>query len=1218
METSNIKNYAPKARVAFMDAVAKRLNTFGISANKQGELQVVDALVQGSVLQIGDNNFDSKLAPARQRLVEKSEQIGYEQFVEQVAYTWFNRLCAIRYMEIHDYLGHGFRVLSHPNGDKRFEILDHAQDAAEDLGLDRDHIIDLMLAGDKNEELYRELLLGQCHKLHEAMPFLFESLNDETELLLPDNLTRTDSILRGLVDSIPEEDWQQVEVIGWLYQFYISDKKDEVIGKVVKTEDIPAATQLFTPNWIVKYMVQNSLGAQWLATYPDSPLKAQMEYYIEPAEQTDAVNAQLKAITPTELNPEEITLIDPASGSGHILVEAYDLFKAIYLERGYRQRDIAKLILENNLFGLDIDQRAAQLTGFALMMKGREDDRRLFGRGIKLNIMAMHNSSGLEPSILVQGINLASYQLNADDLTEFINLFEHAHDFGSLIQIPPHLGDKLPALNILVQSETHSPDLFVSEALQQLTPLVAQANILAAQYDAVVANPPYMGGKYLNTALKKFLKDNYQGYEKDVFSAFIDRDLSFSKPHGRLGFMSPFVWMFISSHEHLRTRLIDLETITSLVQLEYSGFDGATVPICTFTLQKGHITGQKGCFIRLSDFRGSENQGPKTLEAIKNRDCGWFFEAPQDGFKKIPGSPVAYWMRENSLNAFKSSDKLDDLSPCRAGMQTGENEKFVRLWTEVDLLASGLSGLTKLEAAESGLKWFPYNSGGGFRKWYGNNEKVVDWLFDGRNIKNDKLEKLKHGLCLPSNSKPKNEQFYFQPCITWTAISSSFFGVRQCGSGHLFDIAGASTFPTSKYYNAVTSFLLSKVASYLLTSLNPTLNVQPGNVGSLPFLEAEIFSQIEAIDDGLETSVSLARLDWDAYERSWDFQTLPLLTISTDPTPTLESSYTAWITQNRDTIVEMQRLEEENNRLFIDAYGLQDELTPEVPIEQITLTVNPAYRYGIKGTEQERSDRFRSDTMTELVSYTIGCIMGRYSLDQEGLVYAHAGNEGFDASQYKTFPADSDGIVPILDDEWFKDDACNRVIEFVKTVWGEENLTENLQFIADSLSLDAITARKSETSVETIRRYLSTKFYKDHMQTYKNRPIYWLFSSGKEKAFECLVYLHRYNEGTLSRMRTEYVTPLLGKYEAYAQQLDKQKEMAESTQDKKRFEKELKSINKKHSELREFDDKLKHYADMRISIDLDDGVKANYGKFGDLLSDVKKITGKKPEMINAN
>ena len=1203
METSNIKSYAPKARLEFMDAVAKRLNTFGISANKKGELQVIDALVQGSVLQIGDNNFDSKLAPARQRLVERSEHLGYAQLVEQVAYTWFNRLSAIRYMEIHGYLGHGFRVLSHPSGEKQFEIIDHAQDAAEELGLDRNHIIDLKLAGNKNEELYRELLLGQCHKLHEAMPFLFEALNDETELLLPDNLTRTDSILRGLVDSIPEEDWQQVEVIGWLYQFYISDKKDEVIGKVVKSEDIPAATQLFTPNWIVKYMVQNSLGVQWLATYPESPLREQMEYYIEPAEQTEDVNAQLKAITPENLNPEELTLIDPASGSGHILVEAYDLFKAIYLERGYRQRDIAQLILEKNLFGLDIDQRAAQLTGFALMMKGREDDRRLFERGVKLNVMAMVDSASLDVDTLVHGTELSQYDLTAEDLTALKDLFEHATTFGSLIQVSKTLAQKLPALKQL--SEINSQDMFVKEVLEHLVPLVQQAEILVAQYDAVVANPPYMGSKYQIAEVKKYLKDNFNGYEKDLFSAYIIRNLNFAKDHGKLGFMTPFVWMFISSYEHLRTKLIDDEIISTLIQLEYSGFDGATVPICTFTLTKGCIPEYIGSYIKLSDFRGAVNQAPRTLEAINNPNCGWFYKAKADDFKKIPGSTIAYWLSNRVREAYAVSTPLREIAHPRQGNTTTDNERFVRFWWELSSGNIGFNSTSVTDFVSNGFKWAPYNKGGGNRKWYGLNLAVVNWQNNGAEIR-----AIKHSVIA-------NPHMYFNPGITWSTVSITLEpGFRRYYNGFVFDNKGACIKVLEEIEaQFLIAILNSKLLQSLVAELSPTISLQPGDIAKMPIIAANDELRVSVVENS-KKAITIAKKDWDSFEYSWDFETNNLISLS--DSFSLSDAYDAHVMNSYNVISELKLIQELNNNLLLAAYGLADELTPEVPIEQITLTVNPAYRYGIKGTERERNARFRADTMTELVSYTIGCMMGRYSLDQEGLAYAHAGNEGFDTSLYKTFPADSDGIVTIMDDEWFKGDACNRVVEFVKTVWGEDNLTENLQFIAESLCLDAITPRKSETAVETIRRYLSTKFYKDHMQTYKKRPIYWLFSSGKEKAFECLVYLHRYNESTLSRMRTEYVTPLLGKYQAYAEQLDKQLEMAESTQDKKRLEKELKSMDKKQSELREFDDKLKHYADMRISIDLDDGVKENYGKFGDLLADVKNITGKKPEIINAS
>ncbi|MEZ0186782.1 MAG: BREX-1 system adenine-specific DNA-methyltransferase PglX [Candidatus Reddybacter sp.] len=1198
MNTSNLKRYAPAARTAFIEAVTQRANFFGITKDS-----IAEAIVTGGVMTINGKPFESSLRQSRDRLVQRVQTVGFEHLMEQMAYTWFNRLCAIRYMELHDYLGHSLRVLSHPTNSTGFEILELAQDVAEDLGLDRSQIIELKLAGNQDEALYRQLLVAQCHQLHKAMPFLFESIDDETELLLPANLIRTDSMICALVDEIPEEEWQQVEIIGWLYQFYIAEKKDEVIGKVVKSEDIPAATQLFTPNWIVKYMVQNSLGAQWLATYPDSTLKAQMDYYIEPAEQTDEVNAQLKAITPETLNPEELTLIDPASGSGHILVEAYDLFKAIYLERGYRQRDIAQLILEKNLFGLDIDERAAQLTGFALMMKGRADDRRLFERGVKLNVMALQDSAGFDADGLAEGVKLSDYELKPGDLAELKDLFEHATTFGSLIQVPEGLAEKLLVLKQL--SEAASQDLFVEDALKHLAPLVEQAELLAAQYDAVVANPPYIGSKYHVPVLKKFLKDYYCGYEKDVFSAFIDRNLTLSKPHGRLGLMSPFVWMFISSYEYLRTRLIATETITSLIQLEYSGFDGATVPICTFTLQKGHLNGEKGCFIRLSEFRGSENQAPKTVEAIKDRQCGWFFETAQDDFKKIPGSPVAYWVSGRYFNAFGNSYLLGEKYDVKRGMTTSNNDKFLRFWAEVDVNKSYFTAINQEQALQSKAKWFPYSKGGGYRKWYGYQEYLVNWGGSGKDI-------IDYALTINTSYTRTivNISYYFKPSVGFPYITSGEFSMRWIPEGFIYDSGGPGVFAEVKDREFLISCLNSKPATRFLKLLNPTINLQIADVIRLPMLTEKPRVNV----DQTRSSISIAKNDWDTYERSWNFQSLPILTALTDPTATLESSYTAWNTQNKATIAEMKRLEEENNRLFIDAYGLADELTPDVPIEQITLTVNPSYRYGGKLSETELWTRFREDSMEELVSYAIGCMMGRYSLDEPGLIYAHSGNEGFDAlledGRYATFPADDDGIIPLTDIEWFSDDAAHRLVEFISVAWDKADLEENLTFLASNLS-----PKRNETSQQTIRRYLCDKFYKNHLQAYKKRPIYWLFSSGKQKAFQCLVYLHRYNEGTLARMRTEYVTPLTGKLDGYAEQLQNQIDTATSTAESNRFTKELAALEKKRVELREFDAKLKHYADRRIRLDLDDGVKVNYGEFGDLLAEVKTITGKAPEKI---
>ena len=1222
MNTNNIKKYAPKARREFMDAVAKRLNTFGITANKKGELQIAEANLQGSVLQIAGNSFDGKLAEPRKRIVARSQKLGYAQLIEQVAYTWFNRLCAIRYMEIHDYLGHGFRVLSHPDNPKGFEIIDHAQDAADELGLDRARIIELKLAGNKDEELYRELLLGQCHKLHEAMPFLFDALDDETELLLPDNLTRTDSILRGLVDGIPEADWQQVEVIGWLYQFYISEKKDQVMGKVVKTEDIPAATQLFTPNWIVKYLVQNSVGRQWLQTYPDSAIKTQMEYYIEPAEQSDEVNQQLKAITPESIEPETIKVLDPACGSGHILIEAYNVLKAIYEERGFRSRDIPKMILENNLYGLDIDDRAAQLSGFALMMMARDDDKRIFTRNVRLNVLSLQESNHIDLPTLWKALNLSgSWQsgtsqglfsddeqdlssFNADNryqlLKRTLARFTQAKTFGSLIDVPSDENEQLKELLSTLVELQESGDSMQKPAAKQLIEFVHQALVLSIRYDAVIANPPYMGSKYQTAEVKMFLKDNFKGYEKDLFSAYIVRNLQLAKDHGQLGFMTPFVWMFISSYEQLRSKLIDDEVISTLIQLEYSGFDGATVPICTFTLTKGHVPDYTGSYIRLSDFRGAANQGPKTLEAIANPECGWFYEAKPDDFKKIPGSPIAYWVSENFRYCFENGQPFSSEAAIKQGMATSDNNRFLRYWYEVDYGNIAFDCNSISESEERIEKWYPYKKGGDYRKWFGNDDYVVNWYKNGKELK-EFQSTLNQGW----NVRLKSRDYYFRPSINWSFISSAYFGVRQSGSGYIFDVGGSSAFPENKPIEYFTGYLCSKVAFGFLRAMNPTLNFQVENVAALPVFEKHYTDYGNAVSETVSELISIHKEDWDTQETSWGFQSHLLARSENNH---LETSLLNAETKFKEITDRVMNLEYENNKVFVEGYGLINEINPRVGYNEVTL---------INKIESPNESRIKGSLLTSLISYSIGCMLGRYSLDRDGLVYANSGNVGFSElvseEAYKTFPVDDDGIIPLTDQEWFKDDATNRFREFVQVVWGDDHLQENLDFVAESLCLNAIKPKKSESALETIRRYLSTQFYKDHLKTYKKRPIYWLFSSGKQKAFECLVYLHRYNEGTLSRMRTEYITPLLGKYDAYAEQLEKQIETADSTSEANRFKKELDALIKKQVELREFDDKLKHYADMRISLDLDDGVKVNYGKFGDLLADVKSITGSAPE-----
>lgn len=1200
MNTNNIKKYAPKARREFMDAVAKRLNTFGITANKKGELQIAEANLQGSVLQIAGNSFDGKLAEPRKRIVARSQKLGYAQLIEQVAYTWFNRLCAIRYMEIHDYLGHGFRVLSHPDNPKGFEIIDHAQDAADELGLDRARIVELKLAGNKDEELYRELLLGQCHKLHEAMPFLFDALDDETELLLPDNLTRTDSILRGLVDGIPEEDWQQVEVIGWLYQFYISEKKDQVMGKVVKSEDIPAATQLFTPNWIVKYLVQNSVGRQWLQTYPDSAIKTQMEYYIEPAEQSDEVNQQLKAITPESIEPETIKVLDPACGSGHILIEAYNVLKAIYEERGFRSRDIPKMILENNLYGLDIDDRAAQLSGFALMMMARDDDKRIFTRNVRLNVLSLQESNHLDLPTLWKALNLSgSWQsgtsqglfsdddqdlssFNADNryqlLKRTLARFTQAKTFGSLIDVPSDEHEQLKELlNTLVELQ-ESGDSMQKPAAKQLIEIVHQALVLSIRYEAVIANPPYMGGKGMNADLKDFARKYYPNSKSDLFAIFMERAFNLLSKYGLNAQINMQSWMFLSSFETMRETMFDSKTIFDLCHLgarAFSQISGEVVQTCAWVIGNYSIPVYKGDYFRLNF--GSEEV---KKEKLINRECH-YSHLSQSDFSIIKGSPVTYWVPKNILNLFKDKS-ISDVFEVREGLGTRNDDRFLRRFWEVDY--------DKISRRENKGKWVKTDKAGTSRRWYGNADFVMNWENDGYEIKNYRNAdgSLK--------SRPQNTQFFFKEAVSWNKVGTATPSFRFRDEEYAFNDAAPSLFGNTQDLLSAQSMLQSSLFEYLLELQGDTINLTTGVIKSLP---AILMPEAASIT---QQAINIAKADWDSLEVSWDFEASPLITYRDE---LLEANYRKWFEKSKQTTESMLSLEKENDRLYENI--VEGKVTNRTrDFQDITLFSSDSIL---------NAEKFRSNTFADLVSYYIGCVMGRYSLVKKGIISASSvPYVKISPEDYGAIAVDEDGIVPITDQDWFKDDATNRFREFVQVVWGDDHLQENLDFVAESLCLNAIKPKKSESALETIRRYLSTQFYKDHLKTYKKRPIYWLFSSGKQKAFECLVYLHRYNEGTLSRMRTEYVTPLLGKYDAYAEQLEKQIETADSTSEANRFKKELDALIKKQVELREFDDKLKHYADMRISLDLDDGVKVNYGKFGDLLADVKAITGSAPEV----
>ncbi len=1205
MNRTKLKNYSPQARRDFIQAMTDRAAFFGLTAKK-----IEPVVERGDLAVIAARAFPKSIAQKRKQLEDRIKRHGFEQTMEALAYTWFNRLVAIRFMELHGYLDHGYRVLSHPEGKPTPEILEHAEHV-ELPGLKPETAIDLKMAGNKEAELYRLLLTAQCNALHDAMPFLFEKIDDETELLLPDNLLHSDSLIRKLVNEIDEEDWQEVEIIGWLYQFYISEKKAEVIGKVVASEDIPAATQLFTPNWIVKYLVQNTLGRQWLATYPQSSLRQQMEYYIEPAEQTPEVQEQLKAITPTSLNPEELTLLDPACGSGHILVEAYDMFKAIYQERGYRAKDIPALILEKNLFGLETDDRAEQLAAFSLLMKARADDRRILESEAKPHVLAFENSQGMNAADITHALNspinkeelppseylfeeienedtpLFSRKTQGEkehvsqgDIVSLLALFENAKTFGSLIEVPPKLAAKVPEIERRLKDVLKHGDLTHAPA-HVLKPLLQQARFLARQYDAVAANPPYLSDAYQTDAIKTFLGEKYCNSDKDVFAAFIVRGHRFLRTDGRIGVVCPFVWMFLASFELLRLFVIRSTIIESLIQLETNAFEPAMVTVCAFVCHSRHTSCFQGAFIRLSDFKGAVNQPLRTLEAIRNRSCGWFYNASSDSFEAIPGSPISYWLSWEAASLFEANKSIGDVAVSRKGMATGDNDRFVRFWYEVPFPRIGF-GLERSEALRSGLQWFPYANGGPFRKWCGNLCEVVNWHEDGRLLRTERHSSGRiHAVNL-------NLDFVFREGITWTSISSAFFCVRHLPKGCLFSSASNSLFAADKHILPLMSFLNSPVAAFLTKAINPTLNANPGDTAKLPvLLDDEI---IDVATQLARDAMRISKEDWDSHENSWDFSRNPI--VGSRSEGSVKCAYLTWASYCNEHLQQLTSIEKQNRELWKSAYKLDDKTLPPVPEDQVTL---------------HRPDR--EEDIKRLLSYAIGCMMGRYSLDTPRVIYAHSGNQGFDPSQYTTFRADHDGIIPLLETDWgIRDDAANRIVEFIGVAWPKERLEENLTFIADSLG-----STSNEQPRDTIRRYLATGFYKHHLSMYKKRPIYWLFSSGKRRAFQCLVYLHRYHEGTLARMRTEYVIPLQGQIAARIEQLEGDKAKATSTSHRNRLQKEQDNLKKQQAELLTFEEKLKHAAEQKISLDLDDGVRVNYAKFGDLLAESKAITGGKDE-----
>lgn len=1156
MDKNAIKKFAVWARRELIARVSQKALQFGIAA---------DAAEPADATSINGKVLSTAEVQQRRALLKQVQSKGYEQVMEEVAYTWFNRFCALRFMEVNQYLPSRVRVFTNEEDAFKPQMIDEAL-SLELEGLSMEAVYAYKEANDK-EGLFKYLLITQCNALSPVLPQMFQHIADYTELLFPDNLLREGSVIHRMVTDIPTEDWQDaVQIIGWLYQFYISEKKDAVLakkGKVTK-EEVPARTQLFTPDWIVRYMVENSLGRLWVEGHPNEELKQQWRYYLEEAEQEPEVQDQLADIRKeyAAMKPEDIKCIDPCCGSGHILAYMFDVLVQIYESCGYTTRDAVRSIVEKNIYGLDIDDRAAQLAYFTVMMKARQYDRRFLTRKDEDDSPDVPQPMVYEiPDCNAVDEELIDYFADGNpaltlSLRNILHDLQDAKECGSLLSVSPIDFTVLHERFAAIGTDSH---VLRDSALRGLLPIVQVAEVLAEKYDAVVTNPPYMGSKFMSDKLSTFVKERYIDYKDDLFSAFIVRCSEMGHAHAKLGFFSPYVWMFIKSYEELRYFLCREHSIETLIQFEYSAFEEATVPVCTFVFANSRIA-KKAPYLRLTEFKGGmEVQRVKTLEAITNHDCGYYYESASTSFSKIPGSPVAYWVKSKTVELITKCNFLHEIANPRQGLITGDVNRFVRQWYECSLQNTSFKSIEE----NNKKKWVPYNNGGEYRKWYGNNLDVVNWENNGNEIKNfvDDRGKLR--------SRPQNQQYYLKECGTWTAISSSSFSVRYSPEGALFSNAGMAVFAEYASLIYIIGFLNSKIAQYFLSMYNEGLNYNQGDIANLP-LVIESERKINSITC---SNILLSQADWDSFETSWDFKRHPLLR----GLSSVQSSYAAWEAEASERFYQLKANEEELNRIFIDIYGLQDELTPGVAEKDVTV---------------RKADLGRD--IRSLISYAVGCMFGRYSLDVEELAYA--GGE-WDASKYRSFPADKDNIIPICDDEYFEDDIVGRFVEFIRVAYGADTLEENLRFIADALG-------GKGSAREVIRKYFRDAFYADHLKIYQKRPIYWQFDSGKKGGFRALVYMHRYAPDTIARIRTDYVHQQQDRYRTALEGIEQRMANA-GTGERVKLSQVQKKLQEQDKELHEYEEKIHHLADQFISIDLDDGVKKNYALFADVLTKIK-------------
>lgn len=1155
MDKNAVKKFAVNARRKLIDSVSQKAYGLGISKD---EIKEVEQIPNGSRIKI--NNYYVYLTDIetehRERLIEQIEYKGYEQVMEEVAYTWFNRIVAIRFMEVNDYLPTRIRVLSSEDENKvEPDAVTQALDLVEELGLDREKIYNYQ-DNNETERLFKYIFIKQCNALGKIMPVMFEKIQDYTELLLPDNLLVEGSVIRDLINNIKEDDFKdQVEIIGWLYQYYISEKKDEVFNglkknKKITKENIPAATQLFTPDWIVKYMVENSLGRLWLEGHPNEELKSGWKYYLEEAEQEPNVEKELEKIREEskKLSPEDITVLDPAMGSGHILVYAFDVLYQIYLSAGYSEREIPRLILEKNLYGLDIDDRAGQLAYFALIMKARSYSRRFLRdiekNPIELNVCAIQESNEISEEDI-------EYFANGDeelkrDIEYLVDIFNDAKEYGFILN--------LNNINLqfiqkrLKKTKNNKVDLLNIEINgKKLRFFIEQYRIINKKYRVIVTNPPYMGNKGMDDKLSEFVKKNYEISKSDLYTVFIDKAFELLISNGYLSMITMESWMFLSSFEKFRKNILNSKNIITLIDMPYEGRGRTSLGINFGTssfviknnINKSYISNYMCIRFNEIDEEGKPYKFPTINKKYVNRKS--------NQFENIPGSPIAYWVSNKIWNKYKEVKKMKEFCDYSGAQnKTANNDKYLRYHWEI--LREKFND-----------KWIKISKGGQFRKWSGNLQEVIDWSDEARNFyKNNKTS------CLML------DKFLFREGITWTKVTSyTKPGFRYISNDTLYETA-APTIHISKNYKYYMGLLNSIVGETYIKITKQNLNYQIFDIVNIPIYNSSLYNSV--VEDIVTNCIKISDNEWDSFETSWNFEIHPIIKFKSN---NIENSFENWSDFTEKQFNQLKSNEEKLNRIFIDIYGLQDELTPEVEDKDITI---------------RKSDRNRE--MKSFISYSVGCMMGRYSLDKEGLVFAGG---KFDINRYKTFKVDKDAIIPITDIEYFEDDIVSRFVEFVKVVFGEETLEENLNYIADT---ECFKRKANETSRDCLRRYFLKGFMEDHLKVYQKRPIYWMFDSGKQNGFKALIYMHRYDENMVSKVRSDYLHVLQKKYESEINRLDNDiNSDILSTKEKTAAKKRKEKIQKQLAECKQYDQVIAHVTHERIAIDLDDGVKVNYQKF---------------------